>query len=178
MQNPFKSTVEVKFVKSFTSPVLGNVWVNRVATVKKDQADRWIAGGYAVLNDGKSEPVKTSGHTTIVSTPKTKTAPPPADPLAGLTAAQKKTVLRIRELQAKASPTDKEKKELTKHLEAKAAWEKKEAEAAADKAANEAAEARQARIDVLLDKAALTEEEQAELKKLEAEAFEAEGGGK
>jgi hypothetical protein len=146
MENPFKKTVEVKFVKGFTSPVLGNVWIGRVATVKKDQAERFIKGGLAVLNDGKSEPVKAAGQTVIIGNDKPQ-KPAAVDPYKGMNAAQKKAAQKA----------------------------EKDNAAKAAKDAKDAAEAHQARIDVLLDKKDLTEEEKAELQKLEAESFNAEG---
>lgn len=151
MQNPFKKELELKFVKNFTSPVLGNVWIGRVATVKKDQAERFIAGGLAVLNDGKSEAIKTSGHTTVVGNPAAPKAPP-ADPYKGMNAAQKKAAQ-------------------------KAEKEAAQAKAAAEKAAKEQAEADQARLDELIGKDSLTEDEEKEMAALEENLKPAETQG-
>jgi len=78
MENPFKRNLALEFVKNFTSPLLGNVWIGRKADVRKEQAERLIAGGYAVLDEGASVvPVKPA-------------SVPAIDLFKGMTAKQKK----------------------------------------------------------------------------------------
>lgn len=142
--NPFKREIDVEFVKAFTSPVLGNVWVGRKSSLKKDLAEKYINAGVAKLNDGSNTPAKAmAGFVQVVGANK-KEKPPE------LTDAQKK-------------------------LAKKAAKEKAEADKAAAKAEKEKAEADAARIEELLGQDELSEDDEAELKALEAAAFEEEG---
>ena len=52
-------TIELKFKEEFTSPVLGYVWIGRVAAVERKHAKRLIDGGYADEYDAKEEFRKT-----------------------------------------------------------------------------------------------------------------------
>jgi hypothetical protein len=57
----FVKNVQIRFIQEFTSPVLGNVWLDRIAYMPKKTAQKYIEAGLAeeiIEKRGITKPVE------------------------------------------------------------------------------------------------------------------------
>lgn len=111
---------EIEFVRDFTSPTLGNVYRTKRVTLPAKEAEKFIAGGFAVeVGAAEKKPAATS-------------APAPADdPYKGMTKKQKEAAIKAAEAKAKVDAEIAEKQARLDELTAKDGLSDDEADEAA-----------------------------------------------